>query len=721
MMMMSQGPPSGAHSSLSVVKKRITTFIPFPPPTFPPKKLGSVTRHTIQVRPRCPWHPQNVIVRVCPRACSNRSESTDPTSPLPSTKSESSHARLASTTSRAIQRRMSSVPTLFRGPEGVLGVVLAAAALLVDFAQTLTRLAMRPSPGVPILKTDLRDVDASITTLQSALDASKAALAETERQLDSTLARASTAEGAIAAMDDTRAAIAAARQQANDAQERLTAARDALRKSSSKQMDAADAASTAARECSRLERTIAIREAELADVCERLEKARLADFEEANNVRANEQALVEDLAKREKELAQALSERDEVQRRSAELKKKAGSLEVEASAAAQALLKTENELKRMRTEVKTREKEWKTLEVESERALQQSEETERLRVVVERMENELKGLQEQLEIRDEAVQSVAAESDQLRSVLAARESELRELNQRLQSAETAESDPGGDYRKSELNLEEVKSSVEAEQLSLAADIARARVASGDAGDDVVDPLDRVRKEFEAESGRLQADMIRANAAMKKGTEEIRIRDRAIQEVMELSEDEDDAAIDEIFRFDAEDSDGDEKSWVDTSEKHGREADDEATPELDELGSWNDKNVQIGASELFTHPWLGSQNVSEEEMRNILVELNGGLSEHDEYVMNEMFREDKESVSSKAKEVDNSSMVDNDTGPKSRSAQGKTKGKKSSPKGRKKSTKTSASGSDGSTVDNSKDSVAGDSQSRRTKKKTGRPK
>lgn len=718
---MSQGSSSGDHGSLSIAKKRAISFIPLASPTFSAGKLVLVTRHPIQLPPRHPWYPRNAVVRRCPRACSNQSEPTDLSSPPPSAKSESSHAHLTSKTSRAIQRRMSTVPTLFRGPEGVLGVVLAAAALLVDFAKTLTRLAMRPSPGVPILKTDLRDVDASITSLQSALDASKAALAETERQLDSTIARASTAEGAIAAMDDTRAAITAAREQANDAQERLTVARDALRLSNNKQMDAADAASTAARECSRLERTIALREAELADVCERLEKARVADTEEASNVHANEQALAEELTQREKELAQALSERDEVQRRSAELKKKAGSLEVEASAAAQALSKTESELKRIRTEVKAREKEWKNMERESERVLQQCEETERLRVVVERMEIELKGLQEQLRIRDEAVQSVATESDQLRSTLAAREAELRELSQRLQSAESLESDRGGDYRKSEMNLDEVKSSVEAGQLSLAAEIARAKVATGDVADDVVDPLDRVKKEFEAESGHLQADMIRASAAVKRGTEEMRIKDKAIQEVMELSEDEDDAAVREIFGFGGEDIDTNEETRSKALKSDNfDEQDSKVGSDLNELMGWDDKNGRIGASELFSQPWLGSENVSEEEMRNILKEINGGLSEQDEYVLKEMFREEK-SVPSKVKDTDSSKMVDSGTSSESESVQGKTtKAKKGSSKAKKRSTKSRVSEPNSSSVDNSDGSSAEGLQSKSTKKKPGRP-
>lgn len=715
---------TGANVEISrTTDKSVMTFIPLASPTSVGGQLVPFTHRTIQLSPRHPWRRRGVSIRRYTRACTSHSESADPPDSPPSRVDGSSDAHIAPRKSSAIQRRMSSVPTLFRGPEGVLGVVLAAAALLVDFAQTLTRLAMRPSPKVSILKTDLRDVDASISTLQSALDASKAALAETERQLDSTIARASTAEGAITAMDDTRAAIAAARQQANDAQERLTAAREALRASNSQRMDASDAASTSARDCARLERTIAIREAELADVCERLEKARVADTEEANNVRANEQALAEELAQREKELAQALSERDEVQRRSAELKKKAGSLEVEASAAAQALLKTENELRRVRSEVESREKEWKNFERESERVFQQSEETERLRVVVEKMESELKGLQEELQVRDDAVQSVANESDKLRSELAAREAELRELNQLLESAKAAESEPGGDHRKSEMNLEEVKSSMEAQQLSLIAEIAKARVATGDMEDEVVDPLERVKTEVDAESGHLQADMIWANAALKKGTEEKRLRDTAIEEVMQSSEDEDDAAMREIFGFSDEngDEDGEEAEAEDAqSEKLGDENDEDEMNLNDFV--WQDgRSGEIGANELMATPWLGTDKVSEEEMRNIVMELNGELSEHDEYVIKEMYRKgEPESV--RASGEDHANVIVGDTTSGNEDAQEKSKAKKSKAKQRKSAAKSKRSASDELTAkDGNKADADVSVKSETPKKKRGRAK
>lgn len=419
-----------------------------------------------------------------------------------------------------------------------MGVVLAAAALLVDFARKLSRLALQPPPSVPHLKHNLRNVDASIATLQSAIDASKEALSETERMLDTALAKASTAETAISSMEDTRAAISAARSQTNEAQEQLTIVRNALRASSRKQADTAESTAAAVRECARLERKIVTREAELLEVSERLKKARAVDTDEANSMRENEQMLVEELSRREAELSLALSERDEVQRRSADLKKKASALEVEATAAAEALIETEKELELVRKEVECREQEWKNMELEDERAITQSEETEKLKIAVENMERELMSLQDELRVRDETVRNVSSESDKLRSALATREAELRELQQRLESADSADNDHGGDPRRSAVNLEEVKLSLEAERLTLLADIARAEVARDDAGEEIVDPLQRVKKEMSAQNNELRANMISAEALLRKANEEHMIRDSAVQEIMTLSEFED---------------------------------------------------------------------------------------------------------------------------------------------------------------------------------------
>lgn len=444
---------------------------------------------------------------------------------------------------------MPSLPELFQKPEAVLGIVMAAAALLVDFARNLARLAARTSPTPNLFKSDLQAVESSIADLQTALNTSKSELTRTERQLDDTLARANSTEAAIAAMDDTRTAISNARRQAADAYSRLIHVRDTLNAQTSRRDDTVSDISAMRRERDRLATLIDRKEDEVTDLQARLASARESQQTYEANSQAEsaqrEQILQDEIRKREDHLDQVQAERDRVAQEAAVMSERVDALEEEAATATTALTETRLELARVAAEVDEREEEITRVEFENTQALKQSEEAGRLKQVVSGMERELGDLQGELRERDQVVRDVEKESDQLRSLLAARDAELQELSSRLQSAISAEKDTGGDSRVSDSNLEDIKSSLDSEQLALAADIARAELASLEINEGDLDPLDRLSLEMGAEGDRLQSSVMRAETALKRDTSDRERKDGAVREILDSVTEEESSQDEEV--------------------------------------------------------------------------------------------------------------------------------------------------------------------------------
>lgn len=440
-----------------------------------------------------------------------------------------------------------AVPALLQRPEAVLGIVLAAAALLTDFARNLARLTFRNKPAASALSAELLNVEKSIASLQQALDASKNALADSEHNLDVTLSRASTAENAIAVMDDTRAALANARQQAAEVDTRLAAARDALRAQAARRNDVQVDADSLRDERDRMAVAVAQREEELSALQAQLDKLRSRDREDDGDggdvtsreeeIRAREQQLLDEIHQRDAQLQETRRERSKVEEQAEETAARARALEDEATAASRALRQTQQELERLSGEASAREHELSRVERESAELAQRMKETERLREVVSDMERELGSLQEELRSRDRFVEDASRESDALRGLLAARDAEVEQLAARLDSAITTEHERGGDPLQSNRNLQDVNDSLEAERLALSAEIAHAELAGLDLSEREVDPLDRISKQMDAEGKMLQADVRRAESRFRRQRDNDERKDSAVRDILQSVEDE----------------------------------------------------------------------------------------------------------------------------------------------------------------------------------------
>ncbi|CDF77449.1 unnamed protein product [Chondrus crispus] len=147
------------------------------------------------------------------------------------------------------------------------------------------------------------------------------------------------------------------------------------------------------------------------------------------------------------------------------------------------------------------------------------------------MEGTVSDMQQELRTRDKIVEEVSLETDLLASLLAARDAELHETQRKLESAMGSEDAGGGDADESELSLEEIKSTVSAEQLTLRAEIAQAELAKSDLGADDLDPLDRVEREMGAKRELLQARLTRAQASAKRAEYEKRRKQGAVDDVL----------------------------------------------------------------------------------------------------------------------------------------------------------------------------------------------
>lgn len=430
---------------------------------------------------------------------------------------------------------MTSIPTLFQRPEAVLGVVLAAAALLADFARNVTRLASGRT--INTLPSDLRDTDRSIASLQSALDASKAALAETERLLDDALARAEQAPNADVNVDDSRAAVEKARADAAAAEQRLEQLQTEVRDERAVAANATAEAATAAAERDALDAVANTRAKELEDLHQRVADAKKEQLLMVEQQKKDEQTLRDLLEQRDERLESVRVERDSVQKHAEEMDERARHLQEEMEVAEKALQETNDELKQVRQLVQEREAE--LAEVERERADMAAREAQvtEMQTAVAEMEKELGELRSELRARDMVVNEVAAETDELRSLLAARDAELREVSGKLESALSAEQDRGGDPTESNLSLTEIKNNLKAQELAFSAEISKAELASFEISEKDLDPLDRLNMEMGVEGDLLQAGLRRAESAVQREEYSQSRKDDALSELLTGKESE----------------------------------------------------------------------------------------------------------------------------------------------------------------------------------------
>lgn len=444
-------------------------------------------------------HPVSVCPRRVSRACAS--------APQPERPSESLVVK--DPQQPALTRQ---IPSLFRGPEAVLGIVIAAAALLADFTRNLVRLTTRRA-SLPILKNTLAEVDDSINQLQTTLDVSKSILTDTERRLDESLARANTAETALLGIGDTRDAMLQAREQTARAEEELARIKARLQKEAANMKSIEEAKIEKSAEKERLELVVGEKDGLLEQLRQRLDSIRQQGEQALEEQKQREEMLRAEVTERDEQLQSVAEERSRLGKQASDMEQQAIEMSEQVEAAERALDEAKMELEQSQAELQEQMKAQKLVGEESARAVERGMEVDLLRKQVNEMEGELGELQSELRSRDQVVNEVSSEADELRSLLAARDAELGDLTNRLESALSVQKERGGDTKLSDLSLEEIKNNLDAEKLALSAEIGKAELASFDITESDLDPLDRLKKEMEVEGDLFQAGLRKAESTV----------------------------------------------------------------------------------------------------------------------------------------------------------------------------------------------------------------
>lgn len=320
---------------------------------------------------------------------------------------------------------MTSAPTLFRGPEAVIGVVIAAAALLTDFAKNLFKLsfpsfssALYTSTNISRLTSELQQVDASIQSLQKALDSSKSLLQQSERTLDVTLAKANTTDKALSSavpISDMKLILVETRQQTSDLISKLLIVRSTLKQQLIKKKSTFQEVEYLKKERSKLLVDIQNRKTYLNNL--------LATSSSAEDVEKLQQEITEKDLKLQNIKNERLSMEQNLQRSESKILE----LEQESMTISQILNDTQSQVENLALQAKEKEIEIENIEQSSTQLKVQKSETDRLKNMVKYMEGELNELQDELKQRDVRVENVSKESDSLRSLLQSKEAELTRL------------------------------------------------------------------------------------------------------------------------------------------------------------------------------------------------------------------------------------------------------------------------------------------------------
>lgn len=441
-------------------------------------------------------------------------------------------APVAAAPPRLTHQNRSSLPTLFNRPEAVLGILLAAAALLADFTRGLVHIATSASPSKEHVRKGLNDVDESISLLRAALDGSKQLLRATEDQLDANVMRANSAEKALAGLGDSRDKLMSALDQAAKADIEVSRIERCLEEEREGRGLVEGGKEKAGQQMEQIGLEMERREKEIDELREMVAEVKNWGEEKLEGHVKKEVELKEGIEETQLEFEKVKEERERLAEEARGMEKRAGTMAEQVSSAALALEETRRELERAESELEEKRAESERVEGESLEIDKRSEETKQWKRVVENMEGELRNLQMELKERDRVVEAVAHESDELRSLLAARDAELREMSERLASAITNEQESGGDSRQSDLKLEEIKNHLDAEQIALSAQIARAELKRSDIGADVLDEMDRLAMQLEAEGKLLQVGLRKAEATMRLKEHQQQRKEGAVEDVLE---------------------------------------------------------------------------------------------------------------------------------------------------------------------------------------------
>lgn len=437
-----------------------------------------------------------------------------------------------------IRSNRPAVPTLFNGPEAVLGILLAAAALLADFTRGLVYIATNASSSNDGVRKGLGDVDRSIALLHMALDESKQILKATEDELDASIMRANSAEQALAGLGDSRDKLMTALDQAAKADIEVNRIERYLEEEREGRKAVEGGKQVLGTEIEQIILDMEKREKEVEQLGAMVVEVRSWGEEKLGGYTKREVELREVIEKNQRDFEKVKEEREQLASEAREMEKKASTMAEQVSAAALALEETRRELQQVESDLLERRVESERVDEASLEIDKRNKESKHWKEVVAKMKGELKELQSELKERDKTVRSVARESDELRSLLATRDAELREVSERLASAMANERETGGDSRRSHLKLEEIKKNLDAEQLALSAEIARAELKKSDLGDDVLDEIDRLAMELEAEGRLLQAGLRKAEASVRLEEHQQQRKNRAVEDILESIEEDD---------------------------------------------------------------------------------------------------------------------------------------------------------------------------------------
>lgn len=465
---------------------------------------------------RCPASP-------CPIMCAEKPAHRSDASPIPASKPQ------------LVKRGRAGVPTLFNGPEAVLGILLAAAALIAQFTRDLARIASGTSPSREEMQRGLEEVDRSIEVLRVALDGSKQALKETEDQLDESLARANSAEQALQGLGDTREKYMKAMDDAAKAEKEVERIEQCLREERDDMQGNQQAMLSARTEFKSVESEVESRERELLELRKMVEEMKEQGEERLKGAVGEGNELREQIEHIEAELEDVRTEKERIEKNAEEIEKRATTMADQVSAAALALEETRKELERVESELTKRKSESARLEMDTAELEEQTLENDKLREVMRDMEIELRDMQVELRNRDMLVSAVSNESDELRSILAMREAELREVSERLASTIANEMESAGDPRLSDLKLEEIKANLDADQLAFSAEIAKADLVRNEIDKNDIEALERVKKEMGLDDNLFQAALRKAEASVRLIEHDEERRNDAVDDVMQSIE------------------------------------------------------------------------------------------------------------------------------------------------------------------------------------------
>lgn len=315
-------------------------------------------------------------------------------------------------------------------------------------------------------------------------------------------------------MSQRKDSLLHAREQAEQAELRLQQLTATLASEREKRERVAHQKGVASEEGARLDDDLQTREKDLSCLREDLDALRGKTEQALDLLKNEEMGLREKVGNSEEQLDVVRKERMAVEKEAMEMANCASDMEERARVASVALEETRRELEEVRVQLAEKVKEEEAVDRDTGGVVDRGVEEVAMRKMLGDLECELGELQRELRARDAVVNEVAVESDELRSLLASRDAEVRLLKSRLESAVVVQEERGGDSSLSDLSLQVIKRNMDAEQLALSAEIAKAELATFEISEEDLDPLDRIKKEMDVEGDFLQAGLRKAETAVE---------------------------------------------------------------------------------------------------------------------------------------------------------------------------------------------------------------